>query len=125
LEDAVIDASQTEKHFPATETVRDVVFGMADGLTVSFGLAAGLVAAVSSTKVIVTAGLTEIVAGASAMGRAQNEQEGLNGVTNEATNTSGRAHGDGSPEGYTQHRLLDTRSARTGSGNPQNRERNE
>ena len=70
LVDAVIDASQIEKHFTATETVRDVVIGMADGLTVPFALAAGLAAAVSSTKVIVTAGLAEIVAGASAMGRA-------------------------------------------------------
>jgi hypothetical protein len=52
-----------EKHFTATETVRDVVIGMADGLTVPFALAAGLAAAVSSTKVIVTAGLAEIVAG--------------------------------------------------------------
>lgn len=57
-----------EKHFTATESVRDVVIGMADGLTVPFALAAGLAAAVSSTKVIVTAGLAEIVAGAIAMG---------------------------------------------------------
>jgi len=57
-----------EKHFMATETVRDIVIGMADGLTVPFALAAGLAAAVSSTKVIVTAGLAEIVAGAIAMG---------------------------------------------------------
>lgn len=57
-----------EKHFTATETVRDVVIGMADGLTVPFALAAGLAAAVSSTKIIVTAGLAEIVAGAVAMG---------------------------------------------------------
>ena len=57
-----------EKHFTATETVRDVVIGMADGLTVPFALAAGLAAAVSSTNVIVTAGLAEIVAGAIAMG---------------------------------------------------------
>jgi VIT1/CCC1 family predicted Fe2+/Mn2+ transporter len=57
-----------EKHFTATEAVRDVVIGMADGLTVPFALAAGLAAAVSSTKVIVTAGLAEIVAGAIAMG---------------------------------------------------------
>jgi len=57
-----------EKHFTATEIVRDVVIGMADGLTVPFALAAGLAAAVSSTKVIVTAGLAEIVAGAIAMG---------------------------------------------------------
>jgi VIT1/CCC1 family predicted Fe2+/Mn2+ transporter len=57
-----------EKHFTATETVRDIVIGMADGLTVPFALAAGLSAAVSSTGVIVTAGLAEIVAGAIAMG---------------------------------------------------------
>jgi len=57
-----------EKHFTATENVRDIVIGMADGLTVPFALAAGLAAAVSSTKVIVTAGLAEIVAGAIAMG---------------------------------------------------------
>jgi VIT1/CCC1 family predicted Fe2+/Mn2+ transporter len=57
-----------EKHFMATETVRDVVIGMADGLTVPFALAAGLSAAVSSTSVIVTAGLAEIAAGAIAMG---------------------------------------------------------
>jgi VIT1/CCC1 family predicted Fe2+/Mn2+ transporter len=40
----------------------------ADGLTVPLALAAGLSAAVSSTKIIVTAGLAEIVAGAIAMG---------------------------------------------------------
>ncbi len=57
-----------EKHFTATATVRDIVIGMADGLTVPFALAAGLAAAVSSTAVIVTAGLAEIVAGAIAMG---------------------------------------------------------
>jgi vacuolar iron transporter family protein len=43
-----------EKHFTATETVRDVVIGMADSLTVP--LAAGLSAVVSDTSVIVTAG---------------------------------------------------------------------
>ena len=57
-----------EKHFTATATVRDVVIGMADGLTVPFALAAGLSAAVSSSRVIVTAGLAEIAAGAIAMG---------------------------------------------------------
>lgn len=57
-----------EKHFSATETVRDIVIGMADGLTVPFALAAGLAAAISSTPVIVTAGLAEIVARAIAMG---------------------------------------------------------
>ena len=57
-----------EKHFTATEAVRDVVIGMSDGLTVPFALAAGLSAAVSSTSVIVTAGLAEVAAGAIAMG---------------------------------------------------------
>ena len=57
-----------EKHFAASESVRDVVIGMADGLTVPFALAAGLSAAVSTTSVIVTAGLAEIAAGAIAMG---------------------------------------------------------
>ena len=66
--DKVPTVPHIEKHFTATETVRDVVIGMADGLTVPFALAAGLAAAVSSTRVIVTAGLAEIVAGAIAMG---------------------------------------------------------
>ena len=57
-----------EKHFTATEAVRDVVIGMSDGLTVPFALAAGLSAAVSNTDVIVTAGLAEVAAGAIAMG---------------------------------------------------------
>lgn len=41
---------------------------MADGLTVPFALAAGIAGAVNSTKIIVTAGLAEIAAGAIAMG---------------------------------------------------------
>ena len=57
-----------EKHFTGSESVRDVVIGMADGLTVPFALAAGLSAAVTSTHIIVTAGLAEIAAGAIAMG---------------------------------------------------------
>jgi vacuolar iron transporter family protein len=58
----------TEKHFTASETVRDTVIGMSDGLTVPFALAAGLSGAVSSTNIIVTAGLAEIAAGGIAMG---------------------------------------------------------
>ncbi|UPT95030.1 VIT1/CCC1 transporter family protein [Bradyrhizobium barranii subsp. apii] len=57
-----------EKHFTSSESVRDVVIGMADGLTVPFALAVGLSAAVANTDVIVTAGLAEVVAGAIAMG---------------------------------------------------------
>ena len=57
-----------ERHFTATEGVRDVVIGMSDGLTVPFALAAGLSAAVTSSSLIVTAGLAEVAAGAIAMG---------------------------------------------------------
>jgi len=57
-----------EKHFTASETVRDVVIGMSDGLTVPFALAAGLSAAVTQTGIVVTAGLAEVAAGAIAMG---------------------------------------------------------
>ncbi|HEX6817653.1 MAG TPA: VIT1/CCC1 transporter family protein [Ktedonobacterales bacterium] len=57
-----------ERHFTAGETVRDIVIGMSDGLTVPFALAAGLSGAVSSTAIIVTAGLAEIAAGSIAMG---------------------------------------------------------
>lgn len=57
-----------EQHFLGSESVRDVVIGMADGLTVPFALAAGLSAAVASSHVVVTAGLAEIAAGAIAMG---------------------------------------------------------
>ncbi|MDQ6694941.1 MAG: VIT1/CCC1 transporter family protein [Chloroflexota bacterium] len=57
-----------ERHFTAGETVRDVVIGMSDGLTVPFALAAGLSGAISTTSIIVTAGLAEIAAGSIAMG---------------------------------------------------------
>jgi len=57
-----------EKHFLASASVRDVVIGMADGLTVPFALAAGLSGAISSTSIITTAGLAEVAAGALAMG---------------------------------------------------------
>ena len=57
-----------ERHFTGSESVRDVVIGMADGLTVPFALAAGLSAAVTSSQIIVTAGLAEVAAGAIAMG---------------------------------------------------------
>lgn len=58
----------TEKHFTASEVVRDIVIGMSDGLTVPFALAAGLSGAVNSTRLIVVAGLAEIAAGSIAMG---------------------------------------------------------
>ena len=58
-----------ERHFRANETVRDIVIGMSDGLTVPFALAAGI-SGVSgaATKIVVLAGLAEIAAGSIAMG---------------------------------------------------------
>jgi VIT1/CCC1 family predicted Fe2+/Mn2+ transporter len=57
-----------EEHFTASNAVRDVVIGMADGLTVPFALAAGLTGAIAQSSLIVTAGFAEIAAGSIAMG---------------------------------------------------------
>ncbi len=60
--------SHDEQHFRSSETVRDIVIGMSDGLTVPFALAAGLSGAHVATSVVVLAGLAEIAAGSIAMG---------------------------------------------------------
>jgi vacuolar iron transporter family protein len=57
-----------EKHFTGSQTIRDIVIGMSDGLTVPFALAAGLSGAVADSHIVVTAGLAEIAAGSIAMG---------------------------------------------------------
>ncbi len=57
-----------ERHFTQNATVRDLVIGTADGLTVPFALAAALSGAVAANPLIVTAGLAEIAAGCVAMG---------------------------------------------------------
>ena len=57
-----------EGHFQSSDMVRDIVIGMADGLTVPFALAAGLTGALNASKLIVVAGLAEIAAGSIAMG---------------------------------------------------------
>ncbi len=56
-----------EGHFESTETVRDIVIGLSDGLTVPFALAAGL-SGVAASHIVVVAGLAEIAAGSIAMG---------------------------------------------------------
>jgi vacuolar iron transporter family protein len=58
----------TEEHLKSSNTIRDIVIGMSDGLTVPFALAAGLSGAVDSTNIIVIAGIAEIAAGSIAMG---------------------------------------------------------
>ena len=57
-----------ETHARSSETIRDVVIGMADGLTVPFALAAGVSGAAAGGAIIITAGVAEIAAGAIAMG---------------------------------------------------------
>jgi len=65
-------SQHNEHHFQSSDTVRDIVIGLADGLTVPFALAAGLAGAVSAVvnpaHIVVTAGLAEIAAGSIAMG---------------------------------------------------------
>jgi hypothetical protein len=60
--------SHIERHFTRTATVRDIVIGMSDGLTVPFAPSPGLSGAVDTTGIMVTAGLAEIAAGSMAMG---------------------------------------------------------
>jgi VIT1/CCC1 family predicted Fe2+/Mn2+ transporter len=57
-----------EQHFTGSATVRDIVIGMSDGLTVPFALAAGLSGAVSSSFLVLIAGIAEMAAGSIAMG---------------------------------------------------------
>jgi VIT1/CCC1 family predicted Fe2+/Mn2+ transporter len=57
-----------EEHFQGSDTIKDIVIGMSDGLTVPFALAAGISGAIAQTHLIVTAGFAEIVAGSIAMG---------------------------------------------------------
>ncbi len=65
---STLAVSHRERHFTGSQAVRDVVLGMADGLTVPFALAAGLTGASAASWIIVVAGLAEIAAGAVAMG---------------------------------------------------------
>ncbi|HEX9079100.1 MAG TPA: VIT1/CCC1 transporter family protein [Desulfuromonadaceae bacterium] len=107
--------SHVETHFTASETVRDIVIGMSDGLTVPFALAAGLSGAVASTGLIITAGLAEVAAGAIAMGLggylaartdaehyaaelAREERETLELPDRERTEVAEIFHGYGLPE---------------------------
>jgi VIT1/CCC1 family predicted Fe2+/Mn2+ transporter len=57
-----------EQHLTSSAVLQDIVIGLSDGLTVPFALAAGLSGAVQSSGLVITAGLSEIVAGSIAMG---------------------------------------------------------
>jgi len=57
-----------EEHFTQSDLIKDIVIGMADGLTVPFALAAGLTGAIDNNSIIIVAGIAEICAGSIAMG---------------------------------------------------------
>jgi VIT1/CCC1 family predicted Fe2+/Mn2+ transporter len=48
-----------EEHFQGGNTIRDIVIGMSDGLTVPFALAAGISGAIAETHLVVTAGFAK------------------------------------------------------------------
>jgi hypothetical protein len=58
--------SHNEPHFASAEIIRDIIIGLSDGLTVPFALAAGL-ATLNDTRLVVTAGAAEVVAGSLSM----------------------------------------------------------
>jgi len=60
--------AHSEQHFDASDTVRDVIIGMSDGLTVPFALAAGITGAIAASHIVVTAGIAELAAGGISMG---------------------------------------------------------
>ena len=57
-----------ERHLSSTATIRDVVIGMSDGLTVPFALAAGIAGALAASHIVLTAGVAELAAGGISMG---------------------------------------------------------
>ena len=54
---AVAPSRHNEHHFVSSDMVRDIVIGLADGLTVPFALAAGLAGTISASHLVVVAGL--------------------------------------------------------------------
>ena len=60
--------THNEHHFASGDTVRDVIIGMSDGLTVPFALAAGISGAIAASHIVVTAGIAELAAGGISMG---------------------------------------------------------
>ncbi|ORX39611.1 VIT family-domain-containing protein [Kockovaella imperatae] len=58
---------EDERHLIAPAVVRDIIVGLSDGLTVPFALTAGL-SSIGSSRLVVTAGLAELCAGAISMG---------------------------------------------------------
>ena len=57
----------TEKHFDSGEVMRDMIIGLADGMTVPFALTAGL-SSLGSSKLVILGGLAELFSGSISMG---------------------------------------------------------
>lgn len=57
-----------EEHIYSSKNIRDIIIGLADGLTVPFALAAGLSGVIDDNSLITITGLAEIAAGSIAMG---------------------------------------------------------
>ncbi|OAA40644.1 hypothetical protein NOR_05732 [Metarhizium rileyi] len=57
----------TTSHFDYSDTLRDVIIGFSDGLTVPFALTAGL-SSLGSTKLVIMGGLAELFSGMISMG---------------------------------------------------------
>ena len=61
----------TEKvHAPGGASLRDIMFGLNDGLVAAFAVTSGVAAAFTSPKIVVMAGLAEMLGGAVSMGLA-------------------------------------------------------
>ncbi|KAI9605001.1 hypothetical protein H4Q26_002972 [Puccinia striiformis f. sp. tritici PST-130] len=56
-----------ERHLINPDIVRDVIIGLSDGLTVPFGLTAGL-SSLGSSRLVVVGGIAELISGAISMG---------------------------------------------------------
>ena len=62
-------ATHTEAaHIPGGRSLRDLVFGANDGLVAAFAVVSGVHGAAVSTRIILLAGLAELVGGTIAMG---------------------------------------------------------
>lgn len=57
-----------ETHVTSSNIVRDIIIGMADGLTVPFALTAGLSGVLDTNHLIIISGVSEIAAGCISMG---------------------------------------------------------
>src|SRR5213592_2142257 len=64
-----VGATHTEAaHIPGGRSLRDLVFGANDGLVAAFAVVSGVHGAAVSTRIVLLAGLAELIGGTIAMG---------------------------------------------------------